>query len=216
MGDIRVMLTDDHAVMRTGMARLLERSDNITIIGEAESGEQAYQLYSELEPDVMVMDMSMPGIGGLEALRRIITRDPSAKVIIFSMHENVTFAVKAMTSGAVGFVAKSGEAQELVAAVNHVMTGKNYLSAEMAHKIALQNVSTTENPIQRLTTREFEVFRLLAEGLQVEEIAQTLQISHKTVSNYQTTLKQKLDIQSSVDLVRLAMKYELINNSYLV
>ncbi|HDY85037.1 MAG TPA: response regulator transcription factor, partial [Methylophaga sp.] len=92
MSNIRVILTDDHAVVRSGIARLLERNDDIKIVGEAESGEQGYQLYSELEPDVMVMDMSMPGIGGLEALRRIITRHPKAKVIMFSMHENVTFA----------------------------------------------------------------------------------------------------------------------------
>ncbi len=216
MNDIRVMLADDHAVMRTGMARLLERSDDITVIGEAESGEQAYQMYSELLPDILVMDMSMPGIGGLEALRRIMTRFADAKVIMFSMHENITFAVQAMSSGAVGFVAKSGEAQELVTAVKQVVTGKSYLSAEMAHKIALQNMSGNDNPMQRLTAREFEVFRLLAEGHLVEEIAVILQIGQKTVSNYQTSLKQKLEIQSSVDLVRLAMKHEVINNNYLV
>lgn len=212
MSDIRVMLTDDHAVVRSGIARLLERSEDIVIIGEAESGEQGYQLYSELEPDVMVMDMSMPGIGGLEALRRIITRHPKAKVIMFSMHENVTFAVQAMTSGAVGYVAKSGEAQELVTAVKQVMSGKSYLNAEMAHKIALQNMGAGDNPLLRLTAREFEVFRLLAEGHLVDEIASMLTISQKTVANYQTSLKQKLDIQSSVDLVRLAMKYEVITN----
>lgn len=212
MSVIRVALTDDHAVVRSGIARLLERSDEITIIGEAESGEQGYQLYSELEPDVMVMDMSMPGIGGLEALRRIITRYPKAKVIMFSMHENVTFAVQAMTSGAVGYVAKSGEAQELVTAVKQVMSGKSYLNAEMAHKIALQNMGADNNPMLRLTAREFEVFRLLAEGHLVDEIATMLTISQKTVANYQTSLKHKLDIQSSVDLVRLAMKYEVIIN----
>jgi two-component system invasion response regulator UvrY len=212
MSDIRVMLTDDHAVVRSGIARLLERSGNITIVGEAESGEQGYQLYSELNPDVMVMDMSMPGIGGLEALRRIITRHPKAKVIMFSMHENVAFAVQAMTAGAVGYVAKSGEAQELVTAVKQVMTGKSYLNAEMAHKIALQNMGTGENPMLRLTAREFEVFRLLAEGHIVDEIATMMTIGQKTVANYQTSLKQKLGIQSSVDLVRLALKYEIISH----
>ena len=212
MSDIRVMLIDDHAVVRSGIARLLERSGNITIVGEAESGEQGYQLYSELTPDVMVMDMSMPGIGGLEALRRIITRHPKAKVIMFSMHENVAFAVQAMTAGAVGYVAKSGEAQELVTAVKQVMTGKSYLNAEMAHKIALQNMGTGDNPMLRLTAREFEVFRLLAEGHIVDEIATMMTIGQKTVANYQTSLKQKLDIQSSVDLVRLALKYEIISH----
>lgn len=211
MSEIRVMLTDDHAVVRSGMARLLERDENIAIIGEAESGEQAYQLFTELEPDVMIMDMSMPGIGGLEALRRIITREPKAKVIMFSMHENVTFAVQAMTSGAVGYVAKSGEALDLVNAVKHVVEGKSYLSSDIAQKIALQNMSGKQDPVQKLTAREFEVFRLLAEGKLVDEIAELLNIGQKTVANYQTSLKQKLGIQSSVELVRLALKYDLID-----
>ena len=212
MTDIQVMLTDDHAVVRSGIARLLERSGEITIVGEAESGERGYQIYSELNPDVMIMDLSMPGIGGLEALRRIITRHPKARVIMFSMHENVAFAVQAMTAGAVGYVAKSGEAQELVTAVKQVMTGKSYLNAEMAHKIALQNMGTGESPMLRLTAREFEVFRLLAEGHIVDEIATMLTIGQKTVANYQTSLKHKLGIQSSVDLVRLALKYEIISD----
>ena len=212
MSKIRVMLTDDHAVMRTGIARLLERSENITIVGEADSGEQGYQMFSELEPDVLVMDMSMPGIGGLEALRRIIARHPKANVIMFSMHENITFAIQAMTVGAVGYVAKSGEAQELVTAVNQVAAGKSYLNADMAQKIALQNIGNSDNPMQRLTAREFEVFRLLAEGRTIDDIAETLTIGQKTVANYQTSLKQKLKIQSSVDLVRLAMKYDVITH----
>ena len=212
MSKIRVMLTDDHAVMRTGIARLLERSENITIVGEADSGEQGYQMFSELEPDVLVMDMSMPGIGGLEALRRIIARHTKANVIMFSMHENITFAIQAMTVGAVGYVAKSGEAQELVTAVNQVAAGKSYLNADMAQKIALQNIGNSDNPMQRLTAREFEVFRLLAEGRTIDDIAETLTIGQKTVANYQTSLKQKLKIQSSVDLVRLAMKYDVITH----
>lgn len=212
MNQISVLLADDHAVVRSGMARLLERDENIVVVGEAESGEQAYQMFTELEPQVTVMDMSMPGIGGMEALRRVITRDPNAKVIMFSMHENISFAVQAMTSGAVGYLTKSGEAEDLVNAVKQVMSGKSYLSAEMAQKIALQNMSGEEDPIQKLTSREFEVFRLLAEGHLVEEIARLLNIGNKTVANYQTSLKQKLGIQSSVDLVRLALKYELISN----
>ncbi len=212
MSDIRVMISDDHAVVRTGMARLLEREHGITVIGEADSGEQAYQLYSELKPDVMIMDMSMPGIGGLESLRRIMARDPKAKVIMFSMHENIIFAIQAMTSGAVGYVTKSGEAQELIKAVKQVKSGSSYLNAEMAHKIALHNMHGNDHPINRLTAREFEVFRLLAEGLVIEDIASRLGIGQKTASNYQTTLKQKLDIHSAVDLVRLAMKYEVISS----
>jgi DNA-binding NarL/FixJ family response regulator len=208
---IKVLLTDDHTVVRSGMARLLERDESIEIIGEAPNGEQAYQLFNDLNPDIVVMDMSMPGIGGLEALRRIITKEPTAKVLMFSMHENINFAMQAMTSGASGYLTKSAEANDLVTAVKQVVGGKTYLSAEIAHKIALQNLSGQQDPVQKLTTREFEVFRLLAEGLLIDEIAALMNIGQKTVSNYQTSLKQKLSINSSVDLVKIALEHEVIS-----
>ncbi|MDC9726168.1 MAG: response regulator transcription factor [Gammaproteobacteria bacterium] len=207
---IRVLLTDDHAVVRSGVRRLLEQYDGIEVVAEAESGEQAYQLFGECLPDVLVMDMSMPGMGGLESLRRILARYQDAKVIIFSMHENATFATQALTSGAVGYVAKSGDADDLVNAVLDVASGKNYLSADMAQKIALQSLSGDDNPTHKLTAREFEVFRFLAEGKVVDEIAKLLNIGQKTVANYQTLLKQKLGVNSPVELVRLAIKCGVI------
>jgi DNA-binding NarL/FixJ family response regulator len=207
---IKVMLTDDHAVVRSGLCRLLEQNADIKVIAEAESGEQAYQTYPEHRPDVLVMDMSMPGMGGLEALRRILHRWPDARVIMFSMHENATYAIQSLTAGALGYVAKSGNAEDLVKAVKEVASGKSFLSADMAQKVALQSLTGDDNPTQRLTSREFEVFRLLAEGKLVEEIAGRLNIGQKTVANYQTSLKQKLDIHSPVELVRLAMKYGVI------
>jgi len=207
---IKVMLTDDHAVVRSGLCRLLEQNSDIKVIAEAESGEQAYQTYPENRPDVLVMDMSMPGMGGLEALRRILHRWSDARVIMFSMHENATYAIQSLTAGAMGYVAKSGNAEDLVKAVKEVASGKSFLSADMAQKVALQSLTGDDNPTQRLTSREFEVFRLLAEGKLVEEIAGRLNIGQKTVANYQTSLKQKLDIHSPVELVRLAMKYGVI------
>lgn len=209
---IRVLLTDDHAVVRSGVRRLLEQHDGIEVVAEADSGEQAYQSFSEYLPDVLVMDMSMPGMGGLEALRRIIARHQSAKIIIFSMHENATFATQALTSGAVGYVAKSGEADDLVNAVRDAAVGKSYLSAIMAQKIAMQSLVGDENPTHKLTSREFEVFRFLAEGKMVDEIAKTLNLGQKTVANYQTLLKQKLGVNSPVELVRLAIKYGVIES----
>lgn len=208
---IRVMLTDDHAVVRSGLGRLLEQNEGIRIVGEAESGEQAYQTFPEINPDVLVMDMSMPGMGGLEAMRRILNRWPQARVIMFSMHENATFAIQSMTSGALGYVAKSGHAEDLVKAVREVAQGRSFLSSDMAQKVAIQSLTGGDNPAQKLTSREFEVFRLLAEGKMVEEIALSLNIGHKTVANYQTSLKQKLGISSPVDLVRLALKYGVIS-----
>lgn len=208
----KVLLTDDHTVVRSGLRRLLEQHDGISVVAEAESGEQAYQLFSEVMPDVLVMDMSMPGIGGLEALRRILARHNKAKIIIFSMHENATFASQALTAGAIGYVTKSGDTNDLVEAVRAAATGKRYLSPEMAQKIALQSMTGDDNPAQKLTVREFEVFRLLAEGKVTEEVAKVLNIGQKTAANYQTMLKQKLDVSSPVDLVRLAIKHGVIES----
>jgi DNA-binding NarL/FixJ family response regulator len=208
---IRVLLIDDHAVVRSGVRRLLEQQGGIEVVAEAGSGEQAYMLYGEVSPDILIMDMSMPGMGGVEALRRIRTRYSKAKIIIFSMHENVTFATQALTAGAAGYVSKSGEASDLLVAVADVSVGRTYLSPQMAQKIAIQTMAGDDNPIQRLSAREFEVFRLLAEGCVVDEIAKLLNIGQKTVANYQTLLKQKLGVNSPVDLVRLAIRYEVID-----
>ncbi len=131
---------------------------------------------------------------------------------MFSMHENVTLAVQSMSAGAAAYLAKSGDSEDIVKAIHQVMDGKSYLSSEMAQRIALQSVSGSEDPIQRLTVREFEVFRLLAEGHALEYIAETLNLGQKTVANYQTMLKQKLGFHSSVELVRLAIKYNVIKS----
>lgn len=212
MTKIKILLADDHEVIRSGLARMLEKNEDMLVVDEAVSGEQAYQKYTECDPDVLIMDMSMPGIGGLEALRRIRTRYGTAKVIMFSMHENPTLAVQAMSAGAVGYLSKSGDSKDIEVAIRHVMTGKTFLSAEMAQKIALQSVSGEDDPARRLTVREFEVFRLLAEGHTLDDIAQTLNLGQKTVANYQTMLKQKLGFNSSVELVRLAIRYNVIQS----
>jgi len=209
---IRVLLTDDHAIVRSGLKRLLEQHEGIKVVAEAGSGEEAYQLFNQILPDVLILDMSMPGMGGLEALRRILARDSASRVIIFSMHDNATFATQALTAGARGYISKSGDAEDLVDAIRQVSQGHTYLSAPMAQKIAMQSLSGDDNPAQRLTVREFEVFRFLAEGKVVDDIAKVLNIGHKTVANYQTLLKQKLDVNSPVELVRLAIKYGVIES----
>lgn len=212
MATIRVMLADDHIVVRSGLRRLLEQSGGMEVVAEVESGEQAYQLFSEHKPDVLVMDLSMPGIGGLEALRRIMARHPAAHIVIFSMHENAAFASQALTAGALGYVAKSEAAEDLVRAVREAAAGRGFISPAVAQKIALQSLSGDEEPTSKLSAREFEVFRLLAEGKSVDEIAEVLKISQKTVANYQTILKQKLDITNSVELVRLAIRFGVIES----
>lgn len=208
---VKVVLVDDHTVVRSGLRRLLESHKSIEIVAEADTGEMAYQVYGEVLPDVVLMDISMPGMGGLEAAKRILQRYPQAKIVIFSMHEAVSFAAQALKTGVKGYVTKTGVADDLVQAVLDVAKGRTFLSQDVAQKVALQTLIGESNPLQQLTSREFEVFRLLAEGKRVEDVAEMLKISQKTVANYYTLIKQKLSVSSPVEMVRLAMKHGLID-----
>jgi two-component system invasion response regulator UvrY len=209
---IRILLADDHAVVRSGLRRLLEQRPGFEVVAEAETGEEAYQVFNEHRPDVAVMDLSMPGMGGLEAIRRILLRDATARLLVFSMHENAAFASQALKAGARGYVTKTGASDELVTAIQEVARGKVYISKEIAQKIAMQTLSGGEDPMRELSTREFEVFRLIAEGRNSEEIGEMLKISQKTVANYQTLIKQKLNVTTSVELIRLAIRQGVIEN----
>ena len=209
---INIILADDHAVVRAGVRRLLEQEPLFDVIGEAESGEKAYQLFGELNPDVMVMDLSMPGMGGLEAIRRILMRDEKARILVLSMHEDLSFANQALKLGAKGYLIKNTLGDDLVKAIEAISQGDIFLSDEIAKKIAMQSITGAQDPIHTLSAREFEIFRLLAEGLEVDAIATTLNISPKTVSNYQTMIKQRLNINSPVELIRFAIKAGVIKN----
>ena len=209
---IKIVLVDDHAVVRAGVKRLLEQEDLFEVTGEAESGEKAYQLFGELNPDVMVMDLSMPGMGGLEAIRRILMRYEKAKILVLSMHEDFSFAKQALKLGAKGYLIKNTLGDDLVKSIQAISKGEVFLSDEIAKKIAMQSIDGDQDPIHTLSAREFEIFRLLAEGLEVEAIATTLNISSKTVSNYQTMIKQKLNINTPVELIRYAIKAGVIKN----
>jgi DNA-binding NarL/FixJ family response regulator len=206
----RILLADDHAVVRSGLCRLLEHNDGLEVVAESESGEQAYLQFIEYLPDVMVLDMSMPGRGGLEVLRRILPRYPNARIVIFSMHENAAFVSQALNAGAKGYVGKSAAAEELITAIREVAAGRSYISAAVAQKLALQNLTGDDDPLRLLSAREFEVFRMLVEGSNIDAIAEKLSISQKTVANYQTYLKQKLGISSPLEMVRLAIKHGVV------
>jgi DNA-binding NarL/FixJ family response regulator len=209
---IRIMLADDHAVVRAGIKRLLEQYPRFHVVAEAESGEHAYQCFGEQLPDVSVMDLTMPGMGGMESIRRIVARHPTAKILVLSMHANATFASQALKCGAKGYLTKNSFAEELVIALDAIAKGQTYLSSDIAKKIALQSVISDQNPMQQLSAREFEIFRLLAEGQDTDSIASALKISNKTVSNYQTVIKQKLGINNPVEIVRLAIRHGLIES----
>ena len=207
---VTIVLVDDHAVVRAGVKRLLEQEPLFEVIGEAESGEKAYQLFGELNPDVMVMDLSMPGMGGLEAIRRILMRHEKAKILVLSMHEDLSFANQALKLGAKGYLIKNTLGDDLVKAIETISRGEIFLSDEIAKKIAVSSIDNRQDPIHDLSAREFEIFRLLAEGLEVDAISTTLNISPKTVSNYQTMIKQKLNIHTPVELIRYAIKAGVI------
>jgi DNA-binding NarL/FixJ family response regulator len=207
-----IVLVDDHAVVRAGVRRLLEQEPLFEVIGEAESGEKAYQIFGELKPDMMVMDLSMPGMGGLEAIRRILMRYEKAKILVLSMHEDLSSANQALKLGAKGYLTKNTLADDLVKSIETVTQGDVFLSDEIAKKMAMQSISGNQDPVHELSAREFEIFRLLAEGLDIDAIASTLNISSKTVSNYQTMIKQKLDINTPIELIRYAIKVGVIKN----
>ena len=209
---IRIMLVDDHAVVRAGVRRLIEQDGRFLVVAEADSGESAYQQYGVCLPDIVIIDLSMPGMGGVEAISRIIARYPSAKLLVLSMHENAAFASQALKAGAKGYLSKNGLAEELINALEHIAIGQIYINASMTQKIAQQFLTNENNLLQQLSTREFEIFRMLAEGIDSAEIGKKLNISGKTVANYQTTIKQKLSINNSVELVRLAIRSGLIDS----
>ena len=209
---IRIMLVDDHAVVRAGIRRLLEQDARFGVVAECDSGERAYQLFGEVNPDITIMDLSMPGMGGMEAIGRILIRYPQAKLLVLSMHENAAFASQAIKIGAMGYVTKTGLTEELLIALERIAQGQTYMNANLTQKIAQQSINNGARLLEQLSAREFEIFRLLAEGQDVIGIGKLLNISAKTAANYQTNIKQKLGINNSVELVRLALKCGLIEN----
>lgn len=210
---LRVVLIDDHAVVREGYRRLLERTEDIEVIAEAGTGEEAYRLICELKPDVAVLDISLPGIGGIEVVRRVIAREPDQKILVFSMHEDVMFSSRALQAGARGYVTKSAAPEVLVEAVRLVAAGKLYISHEMAQELAVQMLPGREKPIDALSAREFEVFRLLVAGHSLQEISRILCLSYKTVANYQSSIRQKLDVSNTAQVVRIALNHGLITTA---
>ena len=207
---VRVVLVDDHAVVREGYRRLLERTRDITVIAEVASGEEAYRIVCDMQPDVTVMDINLRGMGGIEAVRRILARLPETKILMFSMHEDTVFSSRALQAGARGYVTKSAAPEVLVEAVRRVAQGKLYISHEMAQELALQMLPGRDNPIDALSAREFEVFRLLVAGHSLQEISRILCLSYKTVANYQSNIKHKLDVTNTAQVVRIALNHGLI------
>jgi two-component system, NarL family, invasion response regulator UvrY len=208
---IRVMLVDDHAVVREGYRRLIEKHGGILVIAEASDGASAYAQYKANQPDVVVLDLSMPGQGGIEVLRHLRQWDEAAKVLVFSMHENAAYAVQAFQAGAKGYITKSSPPALLIDAIREVAAGRRAISPDVSHVLAISHLEGGRGAINGLTAREFDIFRMLAEAKPVDEIARTLNLSAKTVSNYHYIVKSKLGVSSDVELVHLAIKFKIID-----
>jgi DNA-binding NarL/FixJ family response regulator len=207
---ISVLLVDDHAVVREGYRRLLERARGIEVIGEAASSAEAYQVFCRQLPDVVVMDISLPDVSGIETMRRLIQREPAAKILIFSIHDEQIFPDRAYRAGARGYVTKASAPDVLVDAVRAVARGDIFVSPDIAQAIALRTISGGNDALSALSDREFEIVRLLAQGHSVRRIADTLSLSYKTVANYQSLIKQKLKADTAIDVVRIASQSGLL------
>ena len=207
---MRILLVDDHAVVRAGFKTLLENQGELRVIAEAESGEAACRLFIEHAPDIVIMDLSMPGVGGIEAIRRIVSRASDARILVFSMHEDIVFVEQALQAGARGYIGKSSAPVVLVEAVRQIANGNIYIDPDIAQRLAYQKVKGNDSPFQILSTREFEIVCLLAEGLSVNAIANRLALGYKTVANYATQIKSKLEVENNAELTRLAIRHGLV------
>lgn len=211
MNDVKILLVDDHAIVREGYKALLNGQPSLKVIAEASSGEEAYLLYQKHQPDLVVLDLSLPGQSGLTTLLKIKQKNINARVLIFSMHQNSAFAFKALKAGASGYITKSSTPDELLKAISDAMCGKIALSADVAHLLAVKQIEGDRAPSEKLTVREFEIFRLLVKGATKDHIAKTLNISSKTVSNCHYIIKKKLDVQTDLELFRVALTMQLID-----
>jgi DNA-binding NarL/FixJ family response regulator len=211
---LNVLLVDDHAVVRAGFRMLLSQSPRIGVIHEAECGEQACQLYAEQGADVVIMDLGLPGIGGLAAIRRIRSRNATARILAFSVHDQPVYVLRALEAGASGYVGKSAAPDILLDAVIHVARGERYIAPEIARLMGTygRSVEAPPNALDALSAREFDVFLELARGHTTRDIAEKLRLGYKTVANYSTQIKLKLGAQTSADLARLAYQYEVLKS----
>lgn len=208
--EVRVLLADDHDVVREGIRRVLERDDDISVVGEAYDVPSAWKQYSILKPDVLVMDMSMPGSAGVDGISHVLQRDQDAKIVTFTIHENPQLVERVIEAGALGFVSKSCASSELLKAVKLVNKRKPYVSSDIAQTMVFKQKVGKDSGISGLSAREFNIFCLLAEGRNVSEISERLFLAEKTIANYVSQLKNKLEVKNTAEIVHLALQHRLI------
>jgi len=211
---ITVLLTDDHELVRTGIRRLLEDSKQVSIIGEADCGEKSIQLAQQHQPDVILMDVNMPGIGGVEACRRILQRNPKQKIIVLTVHNEQTFPKRLLEIGARGYLTKECGVDEMIEAIRLVHAGNSYIATSIAQQLALSLLPGNDvNPIDKLSRREFQVMLMISQGLTNAKISDKLCLSPKTISTYRLRLLEKLDAHNEVDLIKIAVEQGMVEFS---
>ncbi len=211
---IKVLLVDDHELVRTGVEALLNAVDDITVEAVCSTGEEALELVEKHKPDIVMMDINMPGIGGVEACRRILQRIPGAKIIALSVCNDGLVPQRLLKMGALGFISKGSPVDEMVNAIRIVMSGKRYLCSEVANNLAFQALKDEEaSPFAKLSQRESQVVHLILEGKSIQEMSDILIISDKTVNTYRYRLYDKLKVKNDVELTRLAVKFNLLETS---
>lgn len=211
---ISVFLVDDMSLVRTGIKLILETTQNIKVIGEADSGEEAVEWCRKRQCDVILMDMVMPGIGGLEATKKILRYNPDAKIIVLTIQTEEPYPTKIMQAGASGFLTKGAEPDEMIKAIKDVAAGKRFISPSVAQQIALSNVSSidTESPFKSLSERELQITEMIAKGLKAGDIADKLNLSPKTVNSYRYRIFDKLNLKGDVELTRLAIRCGIVQD----
>jgi two-component system invasion response regulator UvrY len=207
---IKVMLVDDHAVVRSGFRVLLETWDNVQVIAEAASAEECLELYDAQRPDVVIMDITMQGMGGIEGIKRLKTKDTRARVLTLSAHEDTSYARRALQAGAMGYLSKRTAPDVLIDAITAIAKNEHFIDPFIAQQLVTQDLSVKESPVEKLSAREFEVFIQLANGHSVQQIATHLNLSTSTVGTHLYKIKQKLNVSNQSEITLLAVKLGLI------
>jgi DNA-binding NarL/FixJ family response regulator len=213
MKQIRVLLIDDHALVRAGISALVSAIDGVEVVGEAANGAEALRLIEALQPDILLLDLSMPGLSGFDVLADTKKRFPKVRVIILTVHESGHYAIEALRAGASGFLPKSAASTELQEAITKVAAGEGYISGDVARKTVLQEAKVSEQNhlLENLTPRQRQILKLISEGNTMKDIAVALKISVKTAESHRAQLMERLDIHELAGLVRFAIRMGLIN-----
>jgi two-component system invasion response regulator UvrY len=212
MSQKRILLVDDHELVRTGIRHLLENKSNMQVVAEANSGEEAILLAKKYKPHIVLMDLSMPGIGGLEASRKILQYDNNCKIIIVTIYDGDTYPQHLFKIGVSGYLSKGCSVDEMLHACKEVLLGRRYVSVQVAQQMATHFLGQDDNPFKRLSQREMQIMMMLMQGLKNKQIAQKLNLSPKTISTYHARLFEKLEVNNEIELIRLATHYGLIDS----